>query len=144
MYLISLKKVFWDVLELSKKPIIASHSNAKELCKNRRNLTNQQIIAIKKNNGVIGINLYPFFLSDSGDANLKDVISHVEHIVGLTGEDTIGLGADFDGIEKTPNDINGVQDIEVIFNQLLKLNYSQSSIEKFAGKNFLRVIKEVC
>lgn len=135
---------FWDVIELSNSPIIASHSNAKELCRHRRNLTNQQIMAIKNNNGVIGINLYPSFLSDSGNACLKDVIAHIEHIVGLAGEENIGLGADFDGIETTPEDISGVQDIEVIFNELLKLNYSQSFIGKFAGQNFLRVIKKVC
>ena len=54
------------------------------------------------------------------------------------------MGADFDGIEKTPSDIQTVQDIDLIFNGLLKLNYSQSFIEKFGAKNFLRVIKEVC
>jgi membrane dipeptidase len=135
---------FWDVIELTKAPIIASHSNAKEICKNRRNLTNLQIEAIKKNNGVIGINLYPPFLTDSGNASLKDVIAHIEHIVAISGENHIGLGADFDGIDTTPIDIRGVQDTEAIFNELLKLNYSQSFIEKFAGGNFLRVIKMVC
>ena len=135
---------FWDVLELSQQPVIASHSNVKELCKSRRNLTNEQILEIKKNKGVIGINLYPTFLSDSETASLKDILNHIEYLVSLTGEDHIGLGADFDGIENTPEDIKGVQDIKLIFNELLKLNYSQSFIEKFAAGNFLRVIKEVC
>lgn len=137
------EKGFWDVIELTRSPLIVSHSNAKKICCHKRNLTDEQIMAVKKNRGVIGINLYPDFLNSEGKATVKDVIKHIEHIAGLTGEDHIGLGADFDGIEKTPDDIKGVQEIHKIFNELYKLNYSQSFVEKFAGRNFLRVIKEV-
>jgi membrane dipeptidase len=138
------EKGFWDVIELTKDPIIASHSNAKHICKHRRNLSNQQIMAIKENGGVIGINFYPFFLSDSGNANIKDILLHIEHIAELTGEDHLGFGADFDGIDISPVDIHGIQDMGNIYNELMKLNYSQSFIEKIAGQNFLRVIKEIC
>lgn len=137
------KTGFWDVLECTTAPVIASHSNAQKLCRHRRNLTDKQIMAIKNNGGVIGINLYPEFLSNSKEASLKDIISHIEYISSLAGPDYIGLGADFDGIESVPDGINGVQDIEKIFNELGRLNYSTENIEKFAGKNFLRVIQDV-
>jgi len=137
------EKGFWNVIELSDSPIIASHSNAKKICNHRRNLNDEQIIAIKKNRGVIGINLYPLFLNDNGNAEINDIIRHIEHIISLIGYENIGIGADFDGIEDTPRGMKGVEDLEIIFNELSKLNYSQECIEKLAGGNFLRVIKEV-
>ncbi|MDP4093677.1 MAG: dipeptidase [Bacillota bacterium] len=137
------EKGFWDVVENSEKPIIASHSNAKAICDNRRNLTDDQILAISKIGGTIGINLYPEFLNNTQDASLKDIILHIEHIASIAGNDILGLGADFDGIECTPRDITGVQDIGKIIEELYRLNYSEEFIEKFAGQNFLRVIKEV-
>lgn len=137
------EKGFWDVIGLTKQPIIASHSNAKKICSHIRNLNDEQIIAIKNNGGVIGINLCPDFLCDSGEAGLKDIIKHIEHIASLVGFDYIGLGADLDGIDSLPKEINGVEDIYKIANELLKLNYSNEDVEKFLGNNFLRVIKEV-
>jgi len=135
------EKSFWDVMECTEKPVIASHSNAKRICPHKRNLTDEQIIAIKNNGGVIGINLYPHFLNSSGIASLKDIIMHIEHIASLAGEDHIGLGADFDGIDSTPEGIGGVEDIYKIFDELQKLNYSQGFIDKFASGNFLRMLK---
>lgn len=134
---------FWDVIELSKTPIIASHSNAKEICNHIRNLTNEQIIAIKKNGGVIGINFYPLFLNNTGDASIDDIIRHIEHISSLVGCDHIGIGSDFDGIEYTPSGINGVQDVEKIFDELLKKNYSEDDVKKIAGSNFMRIIRQI-
>ena len=134
---------FWDVIHLSSAPIIASHSNAKKICRHSRNLTDEQLLALKKNGGVTGINLYPYFVINDGKAEMKHVISHIEHIVGLTGEDTLGLGSDFDGIDKTPVGLEGVQYFPDLINELLKLNYSESLINKIAGENFLRVIKTV-
>ncbi len=134
---------FWDVISLSKAPIIASHSNAKKLCSHVRNLTDRQLLALKETGGVTGLNLYPLFLADSGKANIKDAVSHIEYIVSLTGEDTLGLGSDFDGIECAPEGLEGVQFYPVLLNELLKLNYSEALVRKIAGGNFLRVIEEV-
>lgn len=135
---------FWDVVECSESPIIASHSNAREICSHKRNLSNEQLLAIKAKDGVVGINLYPHFLNDSGTASLKDITKHIEHMAALIGCGHIGIGSDFDGIELTPEDICGVEDIGLIFEQLLKLNYSQKDVEAIAGGNFLRVFRTVC
>lgn len=137
------EKGFWDVIELSKDPIIASHSNAKALCSHMRNLTDLQIIAIKDNGGVIGISFYPFFLSNNGQTSTIDIIRHIEYIASMIGCDHIGIGADFDGMECTPTDINGVQDMDKVINELLKLNYQEKDVEKIAGGNFFRVISQV-
>lgn len=137
------EKGFWDTMETTNSPVIVSHSNAKKICDHRRNLTDQQIKALKDNGGVMGINLFPHFLTGTEYASFKDVIRHIEHIMGLVGCDTLGLGADFDGIYVTPLDLEGIQDINKIFNELLKLNYPEDTVKKLAGENFMRVIQKV-
>lgn len=134
---------FWDVIQTTSAPIIASHSNAKKICNHRRNLTDEQLLALKKNGGVTGINLCPDFISSNGKSTMKQVLNHIEYIVALTGEDTLGLGADYDGIDETPQDLEGVQCIKDLLNELLKLNYSEALVNKIAGNNFLRVIKGI-
>ncbi len=134
---------FWDVINLTASPVIASHSNSKKLCGHPRNLTDEQLLALKKNGGVAGLNLYPVFLNDGGKASIKDALAHIEYIVALTGEETLGLGSDFDGIEYTPEGLEGVQCYSNLLNELLKLNYSEALVKKIAGENFIRVIKSV-
>ncbi|KNY25433.1 dipeptidase [Pseudobacteroides cellulosolvens] len=135
------EKGFWDCIELTKKPLIVSHSNAKKLCGHVRNLTDEQLYAVKKNGGVVGINFYSRFLRDDGAASQKDILHHIEYMCSIIGTDHIGFGSDFDGIESMPEDMGGIQDIEKIINDLVKLNYSSDDVEKIAGLNFLRVIK---
>lgn len=137
------EKSFWDVIETTKQPIIASHSNAREICNHKRNLTNEQIKAIAKNNGVIGMNYYPFFLQENGNASIIDVIKQIEYISGLVGTDIIGLGSDFDGFNDIVKGLEDISKVPDILNELAKSNYSQKDIDKIAGGNTLRVMKEV-
>ena len=134
---------FWDVISTSVSPIIASHSNAKKVCDHRRNLTDDQFKALIKNKGVAGINLCPPFLNESGNADMHDVLRHIEHFMSLGGEDSIGMGADFDGISDTPNGIRGAENLMDIFDALLGMNYTEEQVRKIAGLNFLRVLKQV-
>lgn len=134
---------FNDVLEISKKPVIASHSNSKAVCGNIRNLTDRQLDGIKINGGVVGVNFYPYFLNNAGKASIDDIINHIEHICSVTGEDHIGIGSDFDGIDLTPLSMEGTQCVPVLFERLAQLNYSNNFIEKFAGLNFLRIIRQI-
>lgn len=136
-------KGFWDVIGHSSQPVIASHSNAKAICNHKRNLTDAQFQAMAEKGGVVGINLYADFIKTGGKADINDVIRHIEHFMGLGGENHVGLGADFDGMDRTPEGINGVQDLNKIFDGLLKLNYTQEQVEKIAGKNFLELLKKV-
>jgi len=134
---------FWDVITLSQQPVILSHSNARAVLNHRRNVTDEQIKAVKENGGVIGINLYPYFLNQAGVHSVSDAIRHIEHIISIAGEDHVGIGADFDQMEPVFDGIDGVKYIENIIEELLKMNYTTDIVSKIAGGNFLRVIKQV-
>ena len=134
---------FRDVLQLSTEPVIASHSNAKAVCDHPRNLSDSQLTDIKNNCGVVGINFYPYFLNNTEKASIEDIVRHVEHICSITGEDHIGIGTDYDGIECTPEGLEGPHCMSALFDRLIQLNYSSSFIEKFSGLNFLRAIKRI-
>lgn len=134
---------FWDVIGASASPIIASHSNSKKMCNHQRNLTDDQFKALLKNNGVAGINLCVPFLNESGTADINDILRHIDYFMSLGGENHVGLGADLDGISKMPESINGVENMDTIFNGLLSKNYTDEQVRKIAGLNFLRVLKDV-
>jgi len=134
---------FDDVMSVTTKPVIASHSNAYAVCRNPRNLSDRQLSDIKANGGVVGINFYPCFLNNTDRADMDDVIRHIEHICSVTGEDHVGIGADFDGIEYTPAGLEGTERIHALFERLLQLNYPESFVRKFAGLNFMRVIRQI-
>lgn len=134
-------KSFWELAEITEKPIIASHSNSRAVYRHKRNLTDLQFEEIRRKGGCVGINIYSDFLSDSQNASITDIIKHIEHFAGLGGEENIGLGTDFDGIDRMPAGIRGVQDIYKLFNEMSALGYSDAVLEKIAYKNFERVCK---
>jgi len=136
------EKGFYDVMEVSEKPIAATHSNAWTVCNHPRNLKDEQIKLLASNSGVMGINFYPPFLTND-KASLKDIIRHIEYIAALAGIDVIGFGSDFDGIDETPIDISGPEGYAIIINELLKLNYKKEDIIKIAYGNYLRLLREI-
>jgi len=133
---------FWNVIEVSRKPTIASHSNAKAICNHRRNLTDEQLLALAKNGGVTGMNFARDFVAEK-NADLLGVIRHIEHICALVGTDHVGLGSDFDGIGEGPEGLEDITKMPAITSELVRLGYSEANIRKILGGNFLRVIKEV-
>lgn len=133
---------FWDVLKDTVKPIAATHSCCRALCDHPRNLTDDQLLALKKNNGIVGINFYPGFLDKNLPATINTVIAHIEHAVNIAGADHVGIGADFDGIEKTPQGLEDVTRLPEITNILLKRGWNEIDIKKIMGGNFLRVLQE--
>ncbi len=134
------ERSFWDVIETAKGPVMATHSNSAAVYRdpNRRNLTDQQFLAIVRSGGAAGINLFNNFLS-AGRAALSDVMRHIEHFLALGGENSIGLGCDFDGIDLAPKGIRGIQDLNLIFEEMARLGYSGELIQKISHQNFLRV-----
>jgi len=134
---------FWDVLELSQYPVIASHSNCHRICPVSRNLSDEQILALSRKDGVIGINFYPPFLCGES-ASVEDIFRHIDHIASLTGTTSnIGLGSDFDGIDYTPVDLPDVTAYPRITETLVDHGYSEQQIRGIMGSNLLHVFGRV-
>ncbi len=139
------ERSFWDVSKIITTPIIASHSCCKSLCNHKRNLSDEQIKEIAKSNGIIGVNYCNTFLSQDGNASSSNIANHIQHISNLAGVDYVGLGSDFDGIDKQnePCDIHILEDIHNIKEQLEKRGFSKKEINKIMGENWKKVLKEV-
>ena len=136
------EKSFYDALELSKTPIVCSHSSARALCDHPRNLTDDQMRALAQKGGVAQTTLYHGFLKKDGEATILDAMSHLEHAIDVMGIDHVGLGTDFDG----DGGIRGLADASELLNftrQLLARRFSRQDIQKIWGGNFLRVMQQV-
>ena len=135
---------FWDVIETSSKPIIATHSNAKALCPHPRNLDDKQILAINENDGLIGVTFAGQFLEhDYNDACIESIYRHIDYMLNIMGnDDHIGFGSDFDGISHPPYNLHGVQDYSAVYEYLSK-KYSASTVEKITHKNVLNLLQKV-
>lgn len=90
---------FWELVDLSNRPFIASHSNAEAICSHPRNLNDDQIKALIAMDGRIGLTFFPAFVRNGGKACVEDLIKHIEHVCSLGGERHIMFGSDFDGID---------------------------------------------
>ncbi|GAB6514845.1 dipeptidase [Bacillus cereus] len=129
------ERSFWDVIEIAKNPI-ASHSNCMKLCEHPRNLNDEQLKALIKKNGMIGVTFVPQFLTSERQANITDIIKHIEYICSLGGENNIGFGSDFDGIVDTVVNVYAYGDYENVMNELYKY-YAASTVERFLYDNFV-------
>lgn len=136
---------FWDTLEASTKPIIATHSNAKALAPNPRNLNDEQIKALVKAKGVIGITFAGQFLEkDWHDACIDSVYRHLDYMMNLTGTDEyFGFGSDFDGISHPPYNIKGIQDYKPLIEYLSEKGFSDETILKITHQNMLNLLEKV-
>jgi membrane dipeptidase len=134
------ESTFWDIINVSKMPIIASHSGVYALRNHPRNLKDKQLKALAKNGGVIGIVLASSFLTDGEFAYVKDYVDHIDYAVNLIGIDHVGIGSDFDGTY-LPDDIENSSELYKIVEELNNRGYKDDDIEKILGKNMLRVLK---
>lgn len=132
---------FYDALDISRVPIVCSHSNCKALCDVPRNLTDDQLRALAKAGGVAHTTFYHGFLrSDGATASIIDGINHLEHAIQIMGIDHVGIGTDFDGDGGVPGMANSSELINFTI-QLLRRRYSEEDIAKIWGGNWLRVMK---
>ena len=136
-------KGFYEVVQLSEKPIMASHSNARTVCCDIRNLTDDMLIKLAENGGVAGINYANHFMSNDaeyGRNTVKCALLHMRHIKKKIGVDHIALGSDFDGINPDI-EISDASKTGRLIVALEKEGFSTDEIEKITYRNALRVFK---
>jgi len=145
-------KTFYDAIETSQAPIIASHSSCRAITNAARNMTDDMIKALAKKGGVIHINMNCGFISQkSADApkgapvraTLADVVAHIDHARQVGGIDAVGIGTDFDGITCTPEGLDDVSKFPALTRALLEKGYSPADIKKIYGGNTLRLMRQV-
>ncbi|MYC77957.1 membrane dipeptidase [Candidatus Poribacteria bacterium] len=135
---------FWDVLEISEHPVIASHSNCKTLCRHPRNLSNEQLKALAANGGVVGITFVPGFITTDGWAKmppLAQLLNHFAYAIDIAGIDHVGIGSDFDGGGDLLKDAG---EFIKIAEGLSERGYTDEDIRKVLGGNHLRVFEAAC
>ena len=140
----SSEKTFWDTIKINERPSIATHSCCYSLCQHPRNLKDEQIKQIARNNGIVGICYCTNFLSETGIAGTKEIAEHIAHIANLVGVDCVGLGSDFDGLDENeiPTDLKNIGQIDNLVQELKKIGFQEDEIEKIMGRNWIRVIEK--
>lgn len=136
---------FYDVIETSTKPIIASHSNARAISPHPRNLSDDMIKKIAESGGVIGLNFFGNFLNKDitqNQSTIKVMIEHLNHIRNIGGAEVLALGTDFDGMSGEL-EIDGPDKMNLLFDALWHSGWDYGTIEKFGFQNAMRVIKDV-
>ncbi|MCI0338770.1 MAG: dipeptidase [Acidobacteria bacterium] len=148
---------FWDCIEVSQAPLIASHSSCRALTNVPRNLTDDMLKAMAKNGGVVMVNFYNGFINTeyakagmpapakaADTATMEMLMQHFEHIIKVAGIDHVGIGSDFDGVDgKLPPGMEDVSRLPTITYELLKRGYSENDVKKVLGENLLRAMADV-
>ena len=151
------ERSFWEVTEIAKAPIIASHSNAKALSSAARNLTDEQLIRMRDLDGVIGMNSFNIFVSqDIALQNADTLVKHMSYIADKIGVEHVGMGFDFfefmpdDSFssfspQQTPymEDLADCSRVPYLLERMEKAGFTKKEIVAIAHENFHRVIKTV-
>ena len=135
---------FWDIMEITEGPVIASHSNSRKIHNVSRNLTDEMFAAICQTNGVAGLNMYDEFIGQSKD--LDAAVNHVLHFLELDPSGKhIALGGDLDGCDTLPEGFQGVQDYPILAKKMLDSGIDSHTVENIFWNNALGVIQNaVC
>lgn len=135
---------FWDVVKLTKKPFVASHSNCRAIAPHQRNLTDEMIRALADKGGVMGVNFCGPFLNEDAvgrESRIPQMIKHLKHMINVGGSDVAAIGTDFDGTYGE-FDIPECSKMQLLFDAMAKEGFTQGQIEKIAFGNVERVLKE--
>jgi len=135
---------FWDVAKNSTAPLVATHSNAHALAPHARNLTDDQLDAIRASDGLVGLNFATAFLRKDGrmvDTGLDDVIRHLDHLLDRLGETRVAFGSDFDGAT-IPSAIGSAAGLPAVRQAMADHGYGAELIEKICHANWLRVLEQ--
>jgi membrane dipeptidase len=134
---------FWDTAAISNAPLVATHSNAHAISPHSRNLTDRQLAAIGETGGMVGLNFAASFLRPDGrqdkDTPLDLMIQHIEHLLEHAGEDSVGLGSDFDGAT-IPAELGDAAGLQKLVQAMRQRGFGEPLIEKLCFRNWLRVL----
>jgi membrane dipeptidase len=137
---------FWEVLDRSDRPVVASHSNAHALCPSPRNLTDAQLDALAERDGLVGLNFAVGFLREDGandpDTPLETLVRHLDHLLERMGEDRVALGSDFDGAT-LPEALCDASRLPRLFDALTDHGWDASLLRKVAHGNWLALLRRV-
>lgn len=137
------ERSFFDAIDISKAPIVCSHSNCRALCDHPRNLTDEQLKAIARKGGVAQTTFYNGFLNaNASEAGVLDAISHLNHAVSVMGIEHVGIGSDFDG-DGGVCGLADASDMLLFTMHLLRRRYTDADLALIWGGNWLRVMQEV-
>lgn len=132
---------FYDLIDICKKPFIATHSNARAITDHSRNLTDDMIVKLAEKGGVMGLNFCAPFLGSEKVPSINSMIQHIKHTRNVGGIDVLALGTDFDGIGNEV-EIENIGEIGRLRDALLKEGFTNSEIDKIFYRNVKRVLKE--
>lgn len=134
-------RCFFETLELFRKPPLVSHANARQLCDHPRNLTDEQLKALALRGGVIGLSLYPRFITGESGAGLEQLLDHFVHIANLIGVEHLAFGSDFDGIDSTLDEISSASDYDLLPEALCRRGFLPQEVELMAWGNVNRILR---
>jgi membrane dipeptidase len=138
------EKGFWDVARLSDAPLVATHSNAWEICQHSRNLNDKQLAAIRESRGMVGVNFATSFIRPDGQRNddtpLEEMIRHMDHLIEHVGVDGVGLGSDFDGAT-IPAEIGDVRGLPRLVDAMRRHGYDEATLRKLCYENWVNVLE---
>ena len=136
-------EAFWDIMDITNAPIIASHSNSRSVYNVSRNITDEMFSAICKTGGVSGINLYAGFVGENADLNT--VCDHIFHFLNIDAEGChIALGGDLDGAYPLPEGFSGIQDYPKLAETLIQRGLDEKIIKNIFWNNAVGVIERCC
>ena len=138
-------KMMADVFDMAKTlplRVIATHSNSDALCPHGRNLTDAEARQIAALGGIVGISFTPGHLNPSGTADISDIVAHAEHYLSLGLENSLSIGADFDGIVNLPRGIINEKNIVDVENAMKKAGIPALTVDKIFWQNAENFIKK--
>ncbi|XP_042890929.1 dipeptidase 1-like [Penaeus japonicus] len=139
----SASRTMHRVLNITRAPVIFSHSDVRALCNITRNVPDDVLARMPENGGVVLVNFFPYFLSCSSDATVRDIVDNINHIRDVAGVDHVGIWSDFDGINSVPQGLEDVSKYPNLFAELLlDPRWSDEDLKKLAGLNVLRALRE--
>lgn len=132
-----------DLFELTDRPVIASHSNVREIQDCPRNLTRHQIQEVIRRGGIIGMNLFRNFIGNAVPLPMPELLRHMDRILELGGEDVLCMGGDWDGCnEWFPEGITGIESVPVLAEAMEKHGFGSELVNKILFDNGYRFIRD--